>query len=36
MMYNDENEIYAAYTHGGQDYTQADITIIGSRGAADQ
>ena len=30
-VYNDENEIYAfAFTHGGENYTEADITIQGS------
>jgi hypothetical protein len=30
-VYNDENEIYAfAFTHGGENYTEADITIEGS------
>ena len=35
-VYNDENEIYAfAYTHGGENYTTANITIEGSgEGAA--
>ncbi len=35
-VYNDENEIYAfAYTHGGENYTSANITIEGSgEGAA--
>ena len=35
-VYNDENEIYAfAYTHGGENYTTANITISGSgEGAA--
>ena len=35
-VYNDENEIYAfAYTHGGENYTTANITITGSgEGAA--
>ena len=35
-VYNDENEIFAfAYSHAGQDYTQATVTITGSGEGAD-